>query len=230
MMKRSVYQCMGCKQRTLQCKKCSDFAKGNSNWEDENCIICQKLFPNWETATKMRVIKQERWCSWCVEISEHQLIQKNSYTRDICFCCSCNNQTICCMKCMRDMAKFSSFFNVSTFLCSYCYNQVTQKKVQDSFTFWQNLQLKRNLVLDPERWKIEQINSQLVNIIFLNFFFYFILFYFKIIIFIIILLFISFYFIFLILFYFLFLFLLFKFYFFYFILNFIYFILFLFFF
>eukprot|EP01091_Cochliopodium_minus_P011649 TRINITY_DN3360_c0_g1_i2.p1 TRINITY_DN3360_c0_g1~~TRINITY_DN3360_c0_g1_i2.p1 ORF type:complete len:908 (-),score=235.30 TRINITY_DN3360_c0_g1_i2:81-2588(-) len=158
-MRRSVYQCLSCKQKTLECKKCAEFAKGSDTWDEDNCIVCQGVFPSWESASKMKIIKKERWCSWCVEQSDHQLVQKNFYTRDVYFCESCTNKTICCMKCMRDMAKFSSLLN--TFLCTSCHFQVLQKKMMDPLTFWKNLQLKRNMVLDPNRWKIQQIMSQL---------------------------------------------------------------------
>ena len=152
---------MSCKQKTLQCRKCSAFAKGNETWDEDLCIVCAKVFPNWESASKMKIVKKERWCSWCVENTEHQMLQKNNYTRDIYFCEGCHNKTICCMKCMRDMAKFSTLLN--TFLCSFCFVEISQKKMVDSLTFWKNLQLKRNLILDPNRWRMQHITSQLVK-------------------------------------------------------------------
>eukprot|EP00735_Rhodelphis_limneticus_P015255 TRINITY_DN9450_c0_g1::TRINITY_DN9450_c0_g1_i1::g.279::m.279 TRINITY_DN9450_c0_g1::TRINITY_DN9450_c0_g1_i1::g.279 ORF type:complete len:128 (-),score=0.16,C1_4/PF07975.7/2.7,C1_4/PF07975.7/1.1e+03 TRINITY_DN9450_c0_g1_i1:259-642(-) len=47
-VKRSVYECKECKQRTLPCRKqCGAMARGGSLWDNENCSVCAGTIKEW---------------------------------------------------------------------------------------------------------------------------------------------------------------------------------------
>jgi hypothetical protein len=44
------------------------------------------------------------YCSWCYNMSEHRLIEKNIATRNVYACTKCSNKTLICRYC-REMSK-----------------------------------------------------------------------------------------------------------------------------
>ena len=47
-VRRNVYECSNCKAKTLQCRLCNNFARGEENWDDELCVEHDGLIANFE--------------------------------------------------------------------------------------------------------------------------------------------------------------------------------------
>lgn len=94
-VRRNVYQCQSCLNRTLICRFCDAAARGHETYDDEKCALCDGTIKKWgEKPTSKR-----GWCSWCFEQSMHRLIQANSVRRDVFECESCGRRSLPCRSC-----------------------------------------------------------------------------------------------------------------------------------
>jgi hypothetical protein len=91
-IRRNVYQCTNCLNRTLECRRCKAMARGHNDWDDEQCALCDGTIKSWgKKPTSTR-----GYCSWCFEKTDHKLVQKNTTRRDVFECLSCGRRTLPC--------------------------------------------------------------------------------------------------------------------------------------
>ncbi|MFC1834884.1 hypothetical protein ACFL2Q_09140 [Thermodesulfobacteriota bacterium] len=96
-VRRNVYQCGNCLNRTLFCRFCKDaMARGHETWDDEKCAKCAELISRWGQVPDLM---EEGWCSWCFGKSKHRLVQQNSARRNVYECESCGRRTLPCRFC-----------------------------------------------------------------------------------------------------------------------------------
>jgi uncharacterized protein YaaW (UPF0174 family) len=96
-IRRNVYQCRDCLNRTLFCRFCDDaMARGHEGWDDENCAKCDELISQWGQVPNLT---KEGWCSWCFGKTKHRLVQQNSLRRDVYECEACGRRTLPCRDC-----------------------------------------------------------------------------------------------------------------------------------
>ena len=96
-LRRNVYQCRACLNRTLECRLCKCMARGHAGYDDEQCAKCDGTVDSWEQGPKTP--KPSRWCSWCFEQTQHRLVQQNTLRRDVYECEGCGRRTLPCRGC-----------------------------------------------------------------------------------------------------------------------------------
>ena len=112
----NCYSCTSCCKFTFKCIRCYEgMARGSG---ETSCVKCSKHIKKWMTS-KSKIKQtlsnwniQSRWCSWCIEVSDHILLYRgllrNSYQ-----CTSCYQQTTTCARCETGMS-------CGGLLCSQC--------------------------------------------------------------------------------------------------------------
>eukprot|EP01111_Echinosteliopsis_oligospora_P006664 TRINITY_DN2094_c0_g1_i3.p1 TRINITY_DN2094_c0_g1~~TRINITY_DN2094_c0_g1_i3.p1 ORF type:complete len:622 (-),score=155.77 TRINITY_DN2094_c0_g1_i3:43-1908(-) len=100
-LKRNIYKCCDCKKRTVRCRLCGDaFARGHASADEEMCLVCAGVLTNWQEREKNKEkITRKAWCSWCVELSSHRLVEHALVERDVYSCSFCDQRTLPCNLC-----------------------------------------------------------------------------------------------------------------------------------
>ena len=94
-VRRNVYQCGACLNRTVQCRICSEFARGHEEWHDEQCAKCDGTVKTWGSPPA----PVSGYCSWCFANTQHKLVQRNAVRRDVHECLDCGGRTVLCRRC-----------------------------------------------------------------------------------------------------------------------------------
>eukprot|EP01060_Flectonema_neradi_P014776 TRINITY_DN21435_c0_g1_i1.p1 TRINITY_DN21435_c0_g1~~TRINITY_DN21435_c0_g1_i1.p1 ORF type:complete len:939 (+),score=96.98 TRINITY_DN21435_c0_g1_i1:53-2818(+) len=112
----SCYTCQSCSNFTFKCTVCHEgMARGNG---ETSCVRCAKHIQGWLTSTNdiSKTLSQwnikGRWCSWCVELSDHTL-QYRGLFRNTYKCTYCKQRTTTCLRC-------DSGMSCGSLLCSQC--------------------------------------------------------------------------------------------------------------
>lgn len=113
--KEKIYECRGCGQTTVICKKkCDSGMAREFGLKKGKCLKvktfyiglqfsllhpqCSKLISNWDSPEENRKAMQKKgWCSWCLEKSTHTLTDKNKIKRNEYACDICSKPTMCCI-------------------------------------------------------------------------------------------------------------------------------------
>jgi hypothetical protein len=133
-----LHTCNSCQHLTRKCTSCSDgFAWGNGIMNSFHCAVCVGSVRSWLKLEAPAISEVSAICSWCLQKSVHQLIEKNSLRRSVCvfvahvcivskhrlpghrYCCTiCHGRTLKCTLCRDYMARGGS--NYDNKLCLQC--------------------------------------------------------------------------------------------------------------
>jgi hypothetical protein len=100
---RDEYECSNCHHRTAPCRSCKVAFSRVSHYArpDARCCVCDGTVPDWSDPERNKLeVTLERWCSWCIEFTEHRLEKHRSMTlirRDIYSCDACHLKTVPCV-------------------------------------------------------------------------------------------------------------------------------------
>lgn len=141
---RDIYFCQGCKHFCLPCRSCEQMARSHADWNDDLCCICDKTFENWKAA-KLFWVGKEAWCSWCLTLSKHEMIQKNMIRRHVYKCDNCCHETLECIRCGENMTKEGEF------TCVCCFRGVS----------WDTLKIEKLRAKTDEKWDFEDVMKEM---------------------------------------------------------------------
>ena len=131
---RDVYCCVLCSRHLLKCRKCSiGFARSCAGFSDELCFRCNGWTEKWEDARQVPTNTINGWCSWCINYGAHVVHRTNRIRRAVYMCCTCENRTLKCKKCVNGMTRGGEAWNNSK--CSVCNND---------FKDWEEMKLKKS--------------------------------------------------------------------------------------
>ncbi|SPR00024.1 unnamed protein product (mitochondrion) [Plasmodiophora brassicae] len=116
-LRRSVYQCLNCARRTLPCRWCTEaMARGHSDYDDVLCARCDGTIEKWgEVPAINRTIGH---CSWCFDLTSHDLRMTNVVRRNSYMCEACGGRTALCISCRSAFTRCDQFYN--DILCALC--------------------------------------------------------------------------------------------------------------
>lgn len=153
-LRRNIYRCSSCFRRTLICRRpgCQDMARGHDTWDDEMCPVHDGSVRSWISASNPAELAM---CSWCCNLTSHDLVQANVLRRNTYRCRECGQPTIQCRApgC-HDMARRHSTWDDEMCLkcdgtvsswdktelptnsgwCSWCYHHGPHKLIEHNLT------------------------------------------------------------------------------------------------
>ena len=123
---------------------------------DQLCSLCDGTIKDWENpyVTSQTLLKTG-WCSWCITHSIHELDTSNILRRNCYKCLQCNNKTLECFTCRKDMSRAGIMWNDN--LCALCYGE---NKYSQTSSSWEALKEKRDIICNQHR-SLERIIAEL---------------------------------------------------------------------
>eukprot|EP00658_Telonema_sp_P-2_P057179 TRINITY_DN4563_c0_g2_i4.p1 TRINITY_DN4563_c0_g2~~TRINITY_DN4563_c0_g2_i4.p1 ORF type:complete len:1290 (+),score=337.12 TRINITY_DN4563_c0_g2_i4:78-3947(+) len=104
--RRDIWQCTGCKNETLKCRRCKiGMTKSGFWWDDEWCAVCGGDIKQWgeHPAPKTTTAR----CSWCFKESGMTSLAQRGLDERVWECQSCQKLLIPCTQCNTTFARCS---------------------------------------------------------------------------------------------------------------------------
>eukprot|EP00474_Spongospora_subterranea_P010016 CRZ10474.1 hypothetical protein [Spongospora subterranea] len=121
-LRRSLYMCLNCVRRTLPCRWCQQgMARGHRDYDDMLCAKCDGTIIAWGSVPS--TIRTVGWCSWCYDLTSHDIRMTNVVRRNTYMCEACGGRTALCISCKKAFTRCNSFYD--DYLCALCQGMMT---------------------------------------------------------------------------------------------------------
>jgi hypothetical protein len=160
LLARHIYECAGCKRKTLKCLNC-DQAMCQADgvlYANSKCALCLGEIKFWEDTLLNKQASQARgWCSWCFEFATHDFDEQMGTTglvRKVYRCQECKARTLECLTCKIGMCQGTEVWDEKT--CAGCagvaWEEVKQLK-DTAFNRPRTADLIRLQLSRPSEWR-----------------------------------------------------------------------------
>lgn len=124
LLARQIYECAGCKRKTLKCLNCEQAMCQADGvlYANSKCALCAGEIKFWEdTLLNKQSAQAHGWCSWCFEFAAHDFDEQMGTTglvRKVYRCQECKARTLECLTCKLGMCQGTEVWDEKT--CAGC--------------------------------------------------------------------------------------------------------------